>query len=202
MEQSLSWEVCRSAGIQEILCILWNPKVHHRIHKSPPPALSWAKSALNIDFNIIFPPMPRSSKWFLYLRLPRRNLLCTSVFPCLPNAAPIPFYLIQSQEKHLVRSTDRLGANKARVVNKFLWRKENATSLRQSWLRLKVYFRDYSHELKCLLTISITIISVVLLKILKKSSESKFQKHSQNFFFCCFFCCCWGFLPCRKISEQ
>ena len=37
MEQSTSWEANWFSASQEIPRILWNPKVHYRIHKSPPP---------------------------------------------------------------------------------------------------------------------------------------------------------------------
>jgi len=39
MEKSLSWEANRFSASQEIPSILWNPKIHHRINKCPPPVL-------------------------------------------------------------------------------------------------------------------------------------------------------------------
>jgi hypothetical protein len=38
MEQSPSYEAHRFSASQEIPCILWNPKVHHSIHKCQPTA--------------------------------------------------------------------------------------------------------------------------------------------------------------------
>jgi hypothetical protein len=78
-EQSPSWEADSHSASQEISRLLWNPKVHYRVHNSPPllPILSQLHAVhtfllyfSNIHFNIIFSYTPRSSKWYLPFGFP------------------------------------------------------------------------------------------------------------------------------------
>jgi hypothetical protein len=78
-----------SAG-QKVPRILWNPQVHHRIHKRPPPVPILSKidpvhattsHFLKNHLNIILQSMPGSFKWFLSLRFPHQNPVYTSPLP-------------------------------------------------------------------------------------------------------------------------
>jgi hypothetical protein len=102
MLQDIIWKAdCHSACQKNILLSLWNPKIHYRVHKSPPldPILSQPNSARPINFylpkahlNVILPPTPRSSQWSLTYGLPNQNPVNTSPLPhaCHMSRPPHP----------------------------------------------------------------------------------------------------------------
>jgi len=79
MEQSPSWEANSFSANQEIPHILWNQKVYHRIHKSPPFVLTL--SQIN-QVHALHPTSWRSILiLFLYIRLCLPSGLFPSRFP-------------------------------------------------------------------------------------------------------------------------
>jgi hypothetical protein len=81
--QQSPWEINNCSTAQKTSSLLWNPKVHYPVHKSPPldPLLSHLNPVHNltpyifkINFNIILPP----TLWSLPFRFSDQNLVCMS----------------------------------------------------------------------------------------------------------------------------
>ena len=100
MEQSPSWKANCFAVSQEIPCILWNLKVHYRIHKCPPPV-----PILNQLDPVYTPTSHRLKVHFilsshLYLGLP--NGLFSSSFPTQILHMPLLSTVCTTQLTHLI----------------------------------------------------------------------------------------------------
>src|SRR5215469_9236546 len=105
MEQSPSREANRFVAIQENPRILWNSKVHYRIHNCPPPVsiLSQPNPVhtptphfLNIHLNITLLSAPGSPQWSLSIRFTHQNPIHASLLPIRATCSPISFFSILS----------------------------------------------------------------------------------------------------------
>ena len=90
MDHIYSWEADSSSANQEISGILWNPEVHYRIHKKPPPdpilnQINLVHAPLfhflGIHFNITLSFMPKRCGLSLSLKSLYPNPVCASPFP-------------------------------------------------------------------------------------------------------------------------
>jgi hypothetical protein len=109
-------EILRRSASKEILRLLWNQKIHYHVHNSPPriPVLSQITPIHtlpphfpNMHFNIILPPTPRSSEWFLPFRLFNQHFFYKFILSSMLTICPanlMLFYLIAI--RYLVKSTN------------------------------------------------------------------------------------------------
>ena len=117
MVQSPSWEANWFTYSQEIPRISWNPKVHYRTHKRPPPVpILGQPNPVHRPVSHLLEIHPNITT---HLRLglpsglfpsgfPTKTLYAPSPPPYVPHALPISLFSILSPAQFWVRSTDHL----------------------------------------------------------------------------------------------
>jgi hypothetical protein len=118
MEQSPSCKANRFAASQENSHILWNLKVHYRIHNcllpvsiliQLNPVYTPTSYFLRIHINIILSSTPRSPQWSVSLRFPHQNPVHASFLPhsrYMPHRTVTDYsFQLESQSKRYAAET-------------------------------------------------------------------------------------------------
>lgn len=103
------WKAKSRSDSQETAS-LWNTKADCRVQRACLWYLPWAKLThsthwvpiFKINFNIFLQSTPRSSGWFLPFRIPYRNIVCISHFPCPIHIVLFDFIIVMISGKGLV----------------------------------------------------------------------------------------------------